>query len=108
MKKIDYFDYIDQCVLGLTTSECYDDYIDQCLIYEFTCNGEYYHAHDFRSLISNIIWAVSSSEDANLVFSFEESYEQYSKQELQIANKFIDKLVEDKKKLLNGEQVEVR
>ena len=96
MKNIDYFDYIDACVIG-RTSDNYDDYIDDCLLYEYYCNGEYRHAHDFRQLISNIIFDFSVAKNSKLEFDFSEFVDEYSAQEMRIVEKMIDKLSEDKR-----------
>lgn len=105
MKQVDYFEYIDSGVIGRTSCSCIDDYIDQCLLYEWEYDGEWYHAHDFRDVISYIIMSVGDADSSKLEFNFAPYAEQYSRQEMQIIEKLLDKLLQDKEELLRAESI---
>lgn len=105
MKNVDYFEYIDSGVIGRTSCSYIDDYIDQCLLYEWECDGEWYHAHDFRDVISYIIMSVGDADSSKLEFNFAPYTEQYSEQEMEIIEKLLDKLLQDKEELLRAKSI---
>ena len=107
MKDVDYFEYIDSSVIGRTSCSYIDDYIDQCLLYEWECDGEWCHAHDFRDVISYIIMSVGDADSSKLEFNFAPYIEQYSEQEMEIIEKLLDKLLQDKEELLRAKSIEM-
>ena len=88
---IDIQDYIEYVYIGDYLTRL-DEYIGTNLIYEYKCNDELVHAHDFVSLLKYILWDVFENEDAQ--FDFSNSREQYSEQELIV----IDMLITQEKK----------
>lgn len=107
MKNVDYFEYIDSSVIGRTSCNYIDDYIDQCLIYEWECDDEWYHAHDFRDVISYIIMTFGDADSSKLEFNFAPYIKQYSRQEMEIIEKLLDKLSQDKEELIKSESIKV-
>ena len=107
MKNVDYFEYIDSGVIGRTSCNYIDDYIDQCLLCEWECDGEWHHAHDFRDVISYIIMDVGDADSSKIEFNFAPYIEQYSRQEMEIIEKLLDKLLQDKEELIKAESIKV-
>ena len=93
---IDIQDYIEYVYIGDYLTRL-DEYIGTNLIYEYKCNDEWVHAHDFVSLLKYILWDVFENEDAQ--FDFSNSREQYSEQELIVIDKLIQQAKSDKQKL---------
>ena len=93
---IDIQDYIEYVYIGDYLTRL-DEYIGTNLIYEYKCNDEWVHAHDFVSLLKYILWDVFGNEDAQ--FDFSNSREQYSEQELIVIDKLIQQAKSDKQKL---------
>lgn len=89
-------DYIECVYIGDYLTRL-DEYIGTNLLYEYKCNGEWTHTHDFVTLLRYILWDVFEEDDAQ--FDFSDSKEQYSEQELIVINKFIEQAKRDKKKL---------
>lgn len=93
---IDIQDYIEYVYIGDYLTRL-DEYIGTNLVYEYKCNDEWVHAHDFVSLLKYILWDVFENEDAQ--FDFSNSREQYSEQELIVIDKLIQQAKSDKHKL---------
>ena len=93
---IDIQDYIEYVYIGDYLTRL-DEYIGTNLVYEYKCNDEWVHAHDFVSLLKYILWDVFENEDAQ--FDFSNSREQYSEQELIVIDKLIQQAKSDKQKL---------
>ena len=93
--KIDLQDYIEYVYINDYCTRL-DEYIGTNLIYEYKCNGEWYHAHDFVSLLKYILGDIFEYDDA--VFDFSECKDEYSEQELVIIDKLITQAKKDKEK----------
>ena len=93
---IDIQDYIEYVYIGDYLTRL-DEYIGTNLIYEYKCNDEWVHTHDFVSLLKYILCDIFENEDAQ--FDFSSSREQYSEQELIVIDKLIQQAKSDKQKL---------
>lgn len=93
--KIDLRDYIEYVYINDYCTRL-DEYIGTNLIYEYKCNGEWYHAHDFVSLLKYIVEDIFEEDDA--VFDFSDCKDEYSEQELVIIDKLITQAKKDKAK----------
>ena len=93
--KIDLQDYIEYVYIGDYLTRL-DEYIGTNLLYEYKCNDEWTHSHDFVTLLKYILWDVFERDDAQ--FDFSASKEQYSEQELMIIDKLITQAKKDKAK----------
>ena len=89
-------DYIECVYIGDYLTRL-DEYIGTNLLYEYKCNGEWTHTHDFVTLLKYILWDVFENEDAQ--FDFSSSREQYSEQELIVIDKLIQQAKSDKQRL---------
>lgn len=65
------------------------EYIGDCRIYHFTINGNRDHEHDFAGVLADIAYCKGKG------FSIEGFEEEYSKQEIRIIEKYLNKLKED-------------
>jgi hypothetical protein len=93
--KIDIQDYIEYVYINDYCTRL-DEYIGTNLIYEYKCNGEWNHTHDFVSLLKYILGDIFEYDDA--VFDFSECRDEYSEQELIIIDKLITQAKKDKEK----------
>lgn len=96
--RINLFDYISDTMIG-SSLFMIDDYIGCNLVYEYKFNGEYYHTHDFISLLRYIVSDIESAvihEDAeDFEFSIEEFKDQYSEQEIILIERLVTALKRD-------------
>lgn len=96
--RINLFDYISDTMIG-SSLFMIDDYIGYNLVYEYKFNGEYYHTHDFISLLKYIISDIENVviyEDAeDFDFSIEEFKDQYSEQEIILIERLVAALKRD-------------
>lgn len=86
--KLDFEKYVEDVVLGHDLIRI-DDYIGTNLLYQFTFNGIYYHAHNFNSLLKQIAWVFCDNDSNEYNFSFEEFKKEYSEQEYDLIKRFI-------------------
>lgn len=84
--EISFGSYLVNTVLGRDL-EMIDDYIDYNLVYEYKLNGIYYHDHDFMWLLKELTYRCLNEEKWELDFS--EFDEQYSKQELELIERYL-------------------
>ena len=67
------------------------EYLQDGFIYEYNCDGERHHEHDFNALLESIVQSVQCGHEVDLNGFKEE----YSEQELNIINKLIEKISTD-------------